>query len=541
MVGQTGSGEPIYEIKSARLVLRGDAAHFNRLVGCSRCGREVAGRAVLGPADLDQVPQAVVCNDCVEVATESAWSPATAEADVEEPSRLDPVADAEMNHELEVLVDELGDPAGEVDLAAGAADAGDEEASELEARPVDDEDPVLEETDRSPLDIADLLEEPSDIELDPQFAELELLPLDAGEDDDDEEDERLVDLVRRIQDAIQRLSEEAGLRARLEERIEHLNADALERRSQGSENDQVLRRQVDGLVEQVEQLRATVDAEWARGKAESAALTQADETLAQTVSGLQARIEQVAEQLAGRNEAEGELAAAMSAQRSELRTGLLAGLAEVRAAMPASAEDVAGRLEDLDAQVRHARAEVGEVTELHAALDAGLGTLRGELAELRSALAREAEGRADLEDRLETYVRASLVPEGEKGRKGKKAAESTLGTLSAAVQDLLREQRQLRDDVLALERAADGVSAAATRAAAQASSIGPVRSDVELLHHRLAEQGAALDALQAIVEAQRRPTPTRAKAPARKAPATKAEASATKAPAPKRATRAKKA
>lgn len=502
---------------------------------------------MLGPADLDQAPQAVVCNDCVEVATESAWSPAPAEVNVEEPSRLDPVSHAEMNHELEVLVDELGEPAGEDDVAAGAADAGNEEVTELQARPVDDEDPVLDGTDRSPLDIADLLEEPTDIEVDPSLGEFELPALDAlevldaGEDDDDEEDELIVDLVRRIEDAIQRLSEEAGLRARLEERIEQLNADALERRSQGSENEQVLRRQVEGLVAQVEQLGATLDAEWARGKAESAALAQSGETLAQTVSGLQARIEQLAEQLAGRNEAEGELAAAMSAQRSELRTALLAGLAEVRAAMPASAEDVAGRLEDLDAQVRHAGAEVGELTELHAALDAGLGTLRGELADLRSALAREAEGRADLEDRLETYVRASLVPEGEKGRKGKKAAESTLGALSAAVQDLLREQRQLRDDVVALERASDGVSAAANRAAAQASSIKPIRSDVELLHQQLAEQGAALDALRATVEAQRRPAPTRARAPARKAPATNAEAPATKAPSAKRAPRAKKA
>src|SRR5206468_9473316 len=70
-VGQTDAGDPIFDVRSARLVLREDATHFNRLVACSNCGREVMGSPVLGPGDLDHAPQAVVCKDCVRRATGS--------------------------------------------------------------------------------------------------------------------------------------------------------------------------------------------------------------------------------------------------------------------------------------------------------------------------------------------------------------------------------------------------------------------------------------------------------------------------------------
>jgi hypothetical protein len=69
VVGETPAGDPIVEIRSVRLVLRGDASHFNRIAACSKCGREVPGAAVLSPADLDHVPNAVICKDCVKKAT----------------------------------------------------------------------------------------------------------------------------------------------------------------------------------------------------------------------------------------------------------------------------------------------------------------------------------------------------------------------------------------------------------------------------------------------------------------------------------------
>ncbi len=129
VVGQTDAGETIYEARSARLVLRGDAAHFNRLVRCSKCGREVPGRAVLSAADLDQPAQAVVCNDCVEAATEMSSRPAPPAEPVatDEPAVAD--AQAEMGLGLEVLVDEL---AGQ--------DDGAEEPEEPEPADADDDD-----------------------------------------------------------------------------------------------------------------------------------------------------------------------------------------------------------------------------------------------------------------------------------------------------------------------------------------------------------------------------------------------------------------
>ena len=66
VVGQTTAGETVFEIRSVRLVLPGDAAHFSRILTCSACGRDVPGPAVLTPGDLDHPPHAVLCPDCVK-------------------------------------------------------------------------------------------------------------------------------------------------------------------------------------------------------------------------------------------------------------------------------------------------------------------------------------------------------------------------------------------------------------------------------------------------------------------------------------------
>ena len=65
VVGETGSGEPVFEVRSVRLVLRDEAGHFSRLAECSKCGREVPGAPVMGPADLDRPAHSVICKDCV--------------------------------------------------------------------------------------------------------------------------------------------------------------------------------------------------------------------------------------------------------------------------------------------------------------------------------------------------------------------------------------------------------------------------------------------------------------------------------------------
>ena len=681
MVGQTDAGETIYEARSARLVLRGDAAHFNRLVRCTKCGREVPGRAVLSPGDLDQPAQAVVCRDCVEAATQMSSQPGPLAEPVRDDDPAVADAQAEMNMGFDVPVDEeLAGPADEeaedsdlvepdegevgqlVDdpdqvppaaeetpaVAQELMDAGLDEdelqvLDEDEALVADgdledfvplaladddffgglgDDEPPAPGDDATPMPDAGLVEDeppaPAPLPLlavthldehEPSAA-LPPTPPDAdarpagdepiGRLDPREEppaagahgDEQLTGLEPRIVAMILGLTERAAVQderdAAFQARIEDLEV-ALEAAQASTEGDPVGRR-LEAMEERLEQLQATIDAEWARTKSETATLAQAINDLGErvlrlaeqagdTVGDEDRRLAAVEERV---EEATTRLARALESQRRELQDRLRDGLADVLSAVPpapgpaASPEDNDGRIRALERQFQQNREEVSDLNELHAALDAGLGTLRGELGDIRTTMARLADSKADLDDRLETFVRMSLVPEGDKGRKAKKAAESNLGTLSAAVQDLLREQRQLRDSFAGLERASDAATAAATRASTQATSLGPLRSDMKLLHQEIVEQQEALDALRRTVERLRQapaaspPTPTppsAAKRPAKpenaaratpaasaaapakraaakaaiaKAAATQATA-AKKAPAAKKATRAKKA
>ena len=68
VVDRTGSGRPIYEVRSVRLLLPDHASHFHRLEQCARCRRGLPGSPVLTPADLDTPAQAMICKDCVRSA-----------------------------------------------------------------------------------------------------------------------------------------------------------------------------------------------------------------------------------------------------------------------------------------------------------------------------------------------------------------------------------------------------------------------------------------------------------------------------------------
>lgn len=66
----------MFEIRSVRLVLRDGASHFNRLVACSKCKREIVGTALLVPDDLERTPSPVICERCVRVSHSAAqWPP----------------------------------------------------------------------------------------------------------------------------------------------------------------------------------------------------------------------------------------------------------------------------------------------------------------------------------------------------------------------------------------------------------------------------------------------------------------------------------
>lgn len=65
LVGETKTGDPVFEVRSVRMILRDEAGHFSRLAECSKCGREVPGSPVVGPADLDRPSHSMICKDCV--------------------------------------------------------------------------------------------------------------------------------------------------------------------------------------------------------------------------------------------------------------------------------------------------------------------------------------------------------------------------------------------------------------------------------------------------------------------------------------------
>jgi hypothetical protein len=94
-MGRTAGGEPVFDVRSVLLVLRPEAAQFNRLLQCSRCRTDVVGRRVFGPADLYQPPHPVICTKCVRTAPPLPPStgqsrPAESSPRVPEPGRTKP-------------------------------------------------------------------------------------------------------------------------------------------------------------------------------------------------------------------------------------------------------------------------------------------------------------------------------------------------------------------------------------------------------------------------------------------------------------------
>lgn len=100
VVDHQKNGEPVFEVRSVRLVLRDNADHFNRLAQCSKCGREVPGAPVLTQADLSRPSHSVVCKECVRNATVgSSWTgpPRRKDEAPPAPDALEPVeVDAEV-------------------------------------------------------------------------------------------------------------------------------------------------------------------------------------------------------------------------------------------------------------------------------------------------------------------------------------------------------------------------------------------------------------------------------------------------------------
>jgi len=79
--GRLNDGQPIYEVRSVRLVLEPEGSCFKRLVECAQCGRGGSGGAVRTPADLDRPTESAICDACAKAAA-SAEVPEAIPADV---------------------------------------------------------------------------------------------------------------------------------------------------------------------------------------------------------------------------------------------------------------------------------------------------------------------------------------------------------------------------------------------------------------------------------------------------------------------------
>lgn len=152
VVGRTDDGATVYEVRSIRLVLSPGATHFQRLVTCARCGREVPGSFILGPADLDRPSNPVFCDRCVrsplparpEVSRERAPAPVAPPAPAPEPPGGPEVDHARRLTILEAQLAEV------LSRLASPADAGElERLSEQVADVVRGQNAELAKTDAS--------------------------------------------------------------------------------------------------------------------------------------------------------------------------------------------------------------------------------------------------------------------------------------------------------------------------------------------------------------------------------------------------------
>ncbi|MGH9265138.1 MAG: hypothetical protein ACRD1D_10650, partial [Acidimicrobiales bacterium] len=365
VVGQTPAGDPIFEVRAARLVLPADSHHFSRLVACSKCGREVPGPAVLTPADLDHAPHQVICKDCVRAATAPMFDTAKALTVARDARVSDPPAPNGLGNGH--VVDRR--PADD-----GRLTALEERINELKAA-------LDRQTQQMRAQLAGV--------------DADVRRLSQAKEAIDGALERDAVLDRRVQNAQDQLSALASSLQRLAGGQERLAAghdelraalaDAATRRQHDVGAVDETRRRADDAAERLERLQAALDAAMVRSWSDSTTVEKAREDVARIEVQLNERLERRSERAARR--------AASDALR------LQALEAQVQAAvdqLTVTVDEQAGRQHD----------ELAALGEVQAALDGGLGELRSEMAKLREVTSGLAARVADVE-RL--AVAASMV------------------------------------------------------------------------------------------------------------------------------------
>lgn len=508
IVGETEAGDPIVEIRSVRLVLQGNAAHFRRLQVCSKCGKDAAGATVLDPVDLDRSPESLICQDCLRTgAGEQAL-----DIRVERPlSELG--VEAERFEALERRVEEL----------QGSVDANEVQTSGATASVPSNTDLVrIEEQTNQRLD---------------RLAE------GIG---------RLDALERRIEEAESRVSghaeaQQTALRAEFETRLDELRAAqelgtgqmgaSVEQATSGYDDlsramtDQ--RGQLEELAERLQKLQKAMNAQTSQVQATATALTETRQELERQSERVAQRGESESERLQA---LEAEVRAAVSglteqveSQGRSLQSAVTKGLAEVQAAAAEAAAAMdPGRLQRLEEAAARREAELEELFDLHAALDAGMGELRSGIVAGRAADTRTSDALDEIYRRIEALSTAHETGKADQGRgrrSGRKSAESTtdIAAALAEVDPRVREQRQLREQVVSLQQDVDSMATAAARVASQVAPLASLRTEVRALQSQLAEQEAAIESLATSVESRRRRTPSPAAGTAKKPPRTTKE------------------
>ncbi|MDQ4088935.1 MAG: hypothetical protein M3163_01290 [Actinomycetota bacterium] len=441
IVGQTTTGDDIFEVRSVRLVLPADGTHFNRIVDCAACGREVPGPPVLTAADLDQGAHGVICGDCAKPA---------------EPPTFPPKERRPVSAQRRALGDVSRDAADNGHGPVRASDDG--RLAALEQR------------------MAELTEAVGAL---------------SGSTEDRLAEGLAGVLVR--EDELSRVQDEMG--GRLVGLAERLAEDAESERGRlGALESRLGRLEVTAdLMAPPQPPEAEVAANGAPGSGRLQALEHR----------LHDAVRRVTE--------------ALDAQRAELRDGLRQGLDQVRSMV---AEEVE-RLNALEQNARQRDVEVSEIRDLQMVLDAGMGELRSGLEAVRDGNTQLADAQADVERRLEALAQSQPTVKAEPGGRvlGRRSADAV--AVSAAVEDLAREQQRLSEQLTSLEQATDTLAAEASKASTRAAATVPLRRDVKALHEQLAAQNEAVDALRRSVESLSRKVPARAPAAKRAPRATK--------------------
>lgn len=414
VVDHTSAGEPIFEVRSVRLLLQPDADHFNRLETCSKCGRNVPGGPVFDLTDLDRPSNPLICTTCVQaVAKPTLLRPGARRPPPERP------ATARMPAET---------PAASSNprAAGGTGPTADKEAEQA-AKGV-----VAEDDVRHNLQTVTQL-------LEAQQRELGALS----------------DAVRDTRAELRSATESQGalaqsqreLHARMTVVAEH-SQQAMSGGAATSEVERNLRHNLQFVTEllQAQQRElAALSAALVETRNDLHAVTESKQTLVRSQQDLERRLVDLAQR---------DLSSAESTQRAE---SLERGLKEMRARLAEGLAQARAETNDLVAQLRtdvgaHARAVEAQLHHVEAAGDAGA---RAELGSLAQAVARLRTSSVDHADRLEALqddmevlaVRLSSLIEAERAplpaQQGDEAAVLPGPVARGGLLEAL--ERQLRD------------------------------------------------------------------------------------------------